>query len=78
MAQKVRLGKSPVRIDMWIYTSNTKPDTDNILKGILDAFQKAAVFDNDRQVCEHHVYRVRSTKPRVEVTVEQTEERTEV
>lgn len=80
-AQRVRLGQAPVKVDLWIYTAKPPAsvvDDDNVYKAVTDAMQQAEVYDNDRQICEHHVYRVVKAKdPRIEVTVETTTERTE-
>lgn len=69
MAGGVRFGKGQVRVDLSIFSKKDKADTDNILKSVLDSLQMAQVVENDSQVCEHHVYRIHSSTPRIEVTV---------
>lgn len=46
----------------------TKPDTDNISKIILDSLNKVA-FDDDKQITDLHIHKYYSYDPRVEVTI---------
>lgn len=46
----------------------TKPDTDNISKIILDSLNQIAYYD-DKSVCDLTVHKYYSNEPRVEVTI---------
>lgn len=59
------------RVELDVYRDEAKGDADNILKAILDGFQKGGLFDNDAAVADAHVrlFEVLE-KPRVEVVIE--------
>lgn len=46
----------------------SKPDTDNIMKGVLDALN-AVAFADDRYIYELHIIKKYDSNPRVEVTI---------
>lgn len=51
-----------------ILRPQTKPDTDNISKIILDSLNTVA-FDDDKQVTDLHIHKYYSDEPRVVVTI---------
>jgi len=66
----------PVVLNTTVYTSNRKLDMDNVLKSLADGLNGHG-YDDDRQICELHMYRVWSANPRVEVELKETQETTE-
>lgn len=68
--------EGPVAVDMVVYTSNRKLDLDNVLKAVADGLNGFA-YKDDRQICEVHLKRVWSPNPRVEITIQETEEQQE-
>ena len=50
-----------------------KPDTDNIMKGVLDALNGVA-FEDDRFIYDLHIVKRFSDTPRIEVTITSDEE----
>jgi Holliday junction resolvase RusA-like endonuclease len=68
--------EGPVVLSLTIYTNNHKLDTDNVLKAISDGLNGHA-YNDDRQICETHLYRIWSENPRVVVEIEETEAETE-
>lgn len=49
-----------------------RPDNDNLYKGITDALNKVAYYD-DSQIVDTHIYKFWSGCPRAEVEIEETE-----
>lgn len=77
MIQKEKFLFEPVKFTALFFTNKKNPgDVDNFLKATLDAANKQA-FTDDKQVVEVHAERIRSTKPRTEITIEVTNERKE-
>jgi crossover junction endodeoxyribonuclease RusA len=51
-------GSKRLTIAIWLHAPNRrKVDVDNRAKPVLDALQRAGVFDDDEQVDELHIYR---------------------
>lgn len=74
-SKRLNLGIEPVKFTAVFYTAKKKPgDTDNFFKAVSDGAATGGAFDNDRQIQEIHAYRIRSTNPRVEFTIEAVEE----
>ena len=48
----------------------TKPDTDNYVKGVLDALN-GTVLKDDSVVCEIHAVKLYSDRPRIEIVLEE-------
>jgi Holliday junction resolvase RusA-like endonuclease len=78
MTQREKYGDSPVKVFAMFFTAKKKIDGDNCLKSVLDGLMKGGVFDDDSQVVEGHYVKVKSNNPRCEVTVEPTEELSEI
>lgn len=77
MAQREKIEFEPVRFHALFYTAKKNPsDIDNLTKAIWDGLNGHA-FTDDKQICEAHIARVRSSNPRVEILVEECEERVE-
>lgn len=58
---------------MTIFTSKKSVgDADNIAKSVLDGMQRGGLIEDDSQVWELGIKRVRSSNPRVEVLVTPT------
>jgi len=53
-----------------------KPDASNVLKSVEDALNKLAYAD-DGQIAALHVYKIYSTQPRIEVTIQKLQSRKE-
>ena len=52
------MGAQRLSVEIWLHAPNKrKVDIDNRVKPILDALQRAGVYDDDEQVDELHVYR---------------------
>ena len=52
------MGPQRLAIAIWLHAPNRrKVDVDNRVKPVLDALQRAGVYDDDEQVDELHVYR---------------------
>ena len=49
-----------------------KPDIDNIVKGIMDSLN-GVIYHDDKQVIQLVAFKAYAEKPRVEVTVEESE-----
>ncbi len=78
MAAKGKIEFEPVRFEAMFYTAKKKPaDWDNLAKSLCDGLNTWA-FTDDSQICEAHVVRVRSDRPRVEVSIEPCVERSEL
>jgi Holliday junction resolvase RusA-like endonuclease len=61
----------PVSLTVSIFTGNKKLDIDNVLKVVSDALNGHA-YEDDRQICEVHAFRIWSGKPRIEICVEES------
>ena len=48
----------------------SKPDNDNLIKGVKDALEGVA-YDNDSQVCHETSYKIYSENPRIEVELKE-------
>lgn len=60
-------------VQMTIFTSKKSVgDADNIAKSVLDGMQRGGLIEDDSQVWELGIKRVRSSNPRVEVLVTPT------
>lgn len=54
----VSMGSKRLAIAIWLHAPNRrKVDIDNRVKPVLDALQRAGVYDDDSQVDELHIYR---------------------
>lgn len=49
-----------------------RPDYDNVAKTVGDALEKLA-YKNDSHICEAHIYKRYSDRPRLEITIEELE-----
>lgn len=59
-----------VKVTITLYTAKKNPpDSDNCSKSILDGLQKGGLLEDDSQVWELHIKRVRSANPRADVMV---------
>lgn len=62
--------ETAVRVEIVLYTKKKKPpDCDNSTKSLLDGMVKGGLLEDDSQVWELNVKRVRSNNPRVNVRV---------
>lgn len=76
-ATREKVESGPVAVTIRVYTARKKPsDLDNGIKSILDGLNGHAFRDDD-QVVEVNAIRIRSSNPRVEITVDETEELSE-
>lgn len=67
-----------VKVTITLYTGKKRPpDTDNAAKSIVDGLVKGGLIEDDVQMGELHVIRVRSARPRAEVVVEEALEKVE-
>jgi Holliday junction resolvase RusA-like endonuclease len=66
-------------VEIMIYTNKKSPaDCDNIAKSVLDGMQKGGMIEDDSQVWNLYVSRIRSPNPRVCVSVTPTQEQEEI
>jgi crossover junction endodeoxyribonuclease RusA len=57
------MGAQRLTVSIWLFAPNRrKVDIDNRVKPILDALQRAGVYDDDEQIDEFHVYRAEIAK----------------
>jgi Holliday junction resolvase RusA-like endonuclease len=59
-----------LRVQVLIFTNKKSPaDIDNIVKSVLDGIQKGGVIEDDSQVCDLHIQRIKSSDPKVIVSM---------
>lgn len=75
MAQREKIKEGCAKVGMLFYTRK-QADLDNLIKSGLDGLNGQA-FTDDKQVSEIYAARVYSNNPRVEIIVEECEQRTE-
>lgn len=61
---------APCAVTLHVYRQRNQGDVDNYAKGVLDALQDARILDDDKHVCELHIYRhTDPARPRVDITI---------
>lgn len=78
MSQRQNYEDSPLKLTAVFFSAKKRgSDLDNLVKSVCDGLMKAKCFTDDSQIIEIHAARIRSTSPRIEVTLEPIEELSE-
>jgi len=79
MTQRERYGSQLVKITALFFTAKKRgADIDNLFKAVADGLLKGGILDDDSQIVEAHAVRIKSAKPRVEITIEPADQLEEV